>query len=290
VTARPAPWFEAALATPASDEFAEVAGARIAYRTWGEPGLPGVVLVHGTAAHAHWWDHVGPFLAADGLRVAALSISGHGDSDWREQYSADLWADEVMAVASAAGLAGPPYVIGHSLGGTIAMHTGARFGADLAGIVIIDSLTLDGPPPAQAAQPGVGFGASRRYPSREAALDRFRLIPEQETLPYVRAHIAELSVTARDNGEWGWKFDQGLFSKMASLRAPVPEAVLKCRAAIFRAEHGLMTGEKATRLAAGLGEAVPVIVLPAGHHVMLEEPLSLVTGLRTLLAGWDAQA
>ena len=37
-----------------------------------------------------------------------------------------------------------------------------------------------------------------------------------------------------------------------------------------------------------LGRAAPVIEIPAaGHHVMLDEPLALVTGIRTLLSDWD---
>ena len=98
MTAQPPAWFTAALAAPATDGTVDVDGARVRYRAWGPPGAPGAVLVHGTAAHARWWDHVGPQLPA-GQRVAALDLSGHGDSDWRERYSLDHWAAEVVAVA-----------------------------------------------------------------------------------------------------------------------------------------------------------------------------------------------
>jgi pimeloyl-ACP methyl ester carboxylesterase len=41
------------------------------------------------------------------------------------------------------------------------------------------------------------------------------------------------------------------------------------------------------RLRTRLGQPVPIAELPgAGHHVMLDEPLSLVAALRTLLASW----
>jgi hypothetical protein len=37
-----------------------------------------------------------------------------------------------------------------------------------------------------------------------------------------------------------------------------------------------------------LGRVAPVIELPqAGHHAMLDEPLVLLTAVRTLLADWD---
>ena len=286
MTAQPPAWFAAALAAPAADGTVDVDGARVHYRAWGPPGAPGAVLVHGTAAHARWWDHVGPQLPA-GLRVAALDLSGHGDSDWRELYSLDRWAEEVVAVAADAGISGAPFIIGHSLGGTIAIRAGARYGAALAGIVVIDSPMYEAPPEAKETVMGSVFGGERTYPSREAALARFRLVPEQPVLPYVREHVAAWSVTQRDNGEWDWKFDRGMFGKMAPSWPLVRPA--DCRAMIIRTQHGMMTPEMASGLAERLGPAATVFEIPAaGHHVLLDEPLCLVTALRAVLAGWTA--
>jgi hypothetical protein len=37
-----------------------------------------------------------------------------------------------------------------------------------------------------------------------------------------------------------------------------------------------------------LGRLAPVVEVPfAYHHVMLDQPIPLVTGLRTLLADWE---
>ena len=49
-----------------------------------------------------------------------------------------------------------------------------------------------------------------------------------------------------------------------------------------------VSGDDATALVAG---RLPVVDIPdAGHHPMLDRPLSLVTGVRTLLAVWPAGA
>jgi hypothetical protein len=38
----------------------------------------------------------------------------------------------------------------------------------------------------------------------------------------------------------------------------------------------------------GLGRVAPVIEVPlAWHHIMLDQPIALVTGLRALLADWQ---
>ena len=61
-------WFVAALAAPREEDEVEVEGTPIHSVRWGTSGRPGIVLVHGGAAHAHWWDHVVPMLAAGVLR------------------------------------------------------------------------------------------------------------------------------------------------------------------------------------------------------------------------------
>ena len=53
-------WFERALATPYHDRFVEVQGCRIHYLEWNSPApdAPGLLFVHGGAAHAHWYSSV----------------------------------------------------------------------------------------------------------------------------------------------------------------------------------------------------------------------------------------
>jgi pimeloyl-ACP methyl ester carboxylesterase len=288
LTGEPPSWFTEALAVPAEDRHVRVNGASVSYRAWGTPGTRGAVLVHGTAAHARWWDHIAPFLQADGMRVAAISISGHGDSDHRDLYSLDQWAAEVVAVAADAGIAGSPFLIGHSLGGHVAVRTAALHGASLGGVIVIDSIVFEDSPPPELHSLAMGFGAARTYPTREAVTARFRLVPEHPVLPYVREHVAAGSVTVKDNGEWGWKFDQSLFSKMEQPSRPF-EAKVGCQVAILRGQHGLMTPAMAAQLGDWVGQSAPVAEIPAaGHHVLLDQPLSLVAALRAVLAGWSA--
>ena len=142
-----------------------VDGAAIAYRTWGEPGGRGIVLVHGGAAHSRWWDHIGPLLA-DGRLIVAIDLSGHGDSTRRESYSLDQWAREVLAVSGDSGIATPPTVIGHSLGGLVTLRTAALFGSGIEGAVVIDSPIREMSPEEHAAMEHRAFGGLRVYPSK----------------------------------------------------------------------------------------------------------------------------
>lgn len=280
----PPVWFSAALASPGSLGTVSVAGTAIAYRAWGAASASGIVLVHGGAAHARWWDHIAPLLAT-GRRVAALDLSGHGDSGRRDTYSLDGWADEVMAVAADAGITNPPVIIGHSMGGFVALRAAGLFGAGLEGIVVIDSPVQDVTPEQQAARDSRAFGPLRVYPTREAAISRFHPIPDQPTLPYVLAHVASTSIRAVGGG-WSWKFDPAVFAR--STGTPTLLRQLDCRVALFHAEHGIVPPQTTELMYDKLGQLAPVIEIPAaGHHVMLDQPIALVTGIRTLLSDWD---
>ena len=233
--AEPPAWFTQALAAPVVQRTVSVAGTEIAYRQFGpDPGSgptgsSGLVLVHGGAAHARWWDHIAPLLAT-GRGVVAMDLSGHGDSGRNEKYTLDGWAAEVMAVAADAGFTDPPVIVGHSMGGFVALRAAGLYGTELTGIIVIDSPVQDLTPEQQAAREGRAFGPLR------AALLRH----------------------------------------------------LDCRVALFHAEHGIVPPQTTELMYDKLGQLAPVIEIPAaGHHVMLDQPIALVTGIRTLLSDWD---
>jgi len=279
----PPAWFTAALASPAGQRTVTVSGASIAYRTWGEPGGRGIVLVHGGAAHSRWWDHIGPLLA-QGRLVAAVDLSGHGDSDRRDSYSLDEWAREVLLAAADAGITAPPVVIGHSMGGLVTLRAASMVGTAMEGAVVIDSPVRDITPEEQAAREKRAFGGLRVYRSREELLARFHPIPDQPVLGYIADHVAATSIR-RVEGGWTWKFDPRIFGRQ------VPRNLLTrldCRVALFRAEYGIVSAEMSEVMYDRLGRAAPVIEIPAaGHHVMLDQPIALVAAIRTLLSDWD---
>ena len=42
----------------------EVEGAKVEVLAWGQRGKPGLMFLHGGAAHADWWSFIAPFFAA----------------------------------------------------------------------------------------------------------------------------------------------------------------------------------------------------------------------------------
>ncbi|CCH87555.1 Alpha/beta hydrolase [Modestobacter italicus] len=272
------PWFTQALAQEPEHRDVVVAGARVAHRVWGPVGAPGVVLVHGGAAHSGWWDHVAPLLT--GHRVVALDLTGHGSSDRRDSYDPHLWAREVVAVAAAAEL-DRPVVVGHSMGGWVAVTVAAEHAGDVSSVVVVDSPLNDQPPDEERLRER--RRPHRVYPTAEEAVARFRTLPPQDVvLPFVRDHVARGSLRAVEGG-WSWAFDPDFFGARLRLRDLLPGAGAPLT--LLRCEHGLVSAAMAEEMAGLVRGGMPVVELPdAGHHPMLDQPLALVAALRTLLA------
>src|SRR3954468_407734 len=98
------------------------------------------------------------------------------------------WAREIVTVSEAEALH-RPVVVGHSMGGWVAVTTGVEHGDELAAVAYIDSPLNDQPPEEsrlrERRRPRGG------YPSLEEAMARFRAVPEQDVeLPYIRDHVA----------------------------------------------------------------------------------------------------
>jgi pimeloyl-ACP methyl ester carboxylesterase len=276
-------WFAAAVAVQPEQHTATVEGTPIAYRAWGDPAARGIVLVHGGAAHARWWDHIAPLLT-NGWRVIAPDLSGHGDSGRRPRYSLDIWASEVLGVVTDAGITSP-VVIGHSMGGFVALRMATLFGSRIAGAVAIDSPVRDIAPEDAAARQRRAFGPLRVYPTREEAMARFRPIPDQPVLRYIAEYVAAASIRPVEGG-WTWKFDPRIFVR--DQFTPTLLTRLDCRVALFRAEHGIVSEQLGEVMYDRLGRVAPLVEIPvAGHHIMFDQPIALVSALRTLLADWN---
>jgi pimeloyl-ACP methyl ester carboxylesterase len=282
-------WFRRALDLSPRVGTIDVEGVAIAYREWGPLQSPtaraDVVLVHGGAAHSRWWDHLAPLLAED-RRIVALDLSGHGDSGRRAEYSLAGWAREVMAVARASGNPVPPIVVGHSVGGFVSLTAANRHGADLGGVMAIDTVIRGMSAEELAARDQIALAPLRLYVSHDDARRHYRLIPDQPgNLDCVLAHIAHHSVRAVDGG-YSWKFDPRCVARepldVDSVYSP------GCRTTLFYAENGMSDAAMREQIHRRLGDAVPAVLIPAaGHHAMIDQPLAVLTGIRAVLAEWE---
>lgn len=281
-------WFGDAVAEPYETRTVDVDGCPIRYLRWGDPAAPGLLLIHGGAAHAHWWTFIAPLLARE-YHVAALDMSGHGDSGHRDEYPREVWARECLEVTADAGFVGAPIVVGHSLGGMVAIVAAATYGDRLAGTVVLDTPVRRPDPESVEGARGKAFRNPKTYPTLEEALDHFHLIPPQPCENrYIVDWVARHSLKQTDAG-WTWKFDPAVFQRTSPKPMSDYLADARCRVAILRAEFSdLVTPEIGEYMYELLDRNAPVIEVPqCHHHLLLDQPLALVAALRALLADWE---
>ena len=117
---------------------------RLHYVDWGNPSAPPLLLVHGGRDHCRNWDWVAERLI-DRYRIIAPDLRGHGDSAWAHGggYSEMHYVYDIAQLVHQKQMA-PVTIIGHSLGGSIALLYAGLFPETIAKVVAIEGL---GPSP-----------------------------------------------------------------------------------------------------------------------------------------------
>jgi pimeloyl-ACP methyl ester carboxylesterase len=167
---------------PSRSRFLSVRGLRYHLREWGEPGAPQLVLLHGWMDVSASFQFVVDALAGDWHVLApdwrgyGLTDNGPGDCYWFPDYLGDL-----DAILDSVSPAAPATLVGHSMGGNVALlYAGVR-PARVGALVNLEGFGLrDNPPemaPARYARwldelksPPQG----RRYHSLAEVADRLR--------------------------------------------------------------------------------------------------------------------
>jgi pimeloyl-ACP methyl ester carboxylesterase len=258
-------------------EVVEVDGVAISYRVSGRPEGSTVLLIHGGAAHAGWWEGVAPRLAGE-YRVVVAELSGHGRSGHREAYGAEPWAAEMAAVLRRT-TDRPAAVVGHSMGGLVGLATAARTPELVETLVLLDSrLPLLGLPLSERP--------ARLFGSAEEALDRFRLLPAQTAAdPALLRRVAEEGLVRTEDG-WRWRFDPRVRRRFTNEGVQADLAVLSCPVGYLYGADSDMGGPVShDYLETHLGRPVPLRAIPgAFHHVPLDRPAACAEALAETLA------
>ena len=292
MNSNPPKWFTESLKVKKTENSIKVDGAKINYQKWGNADKPGLLLVHGSGSHSHWWDFIAPNLI-DSFEVAAIDLSGMGESDHRNEYKAEIFGNEILEVAKDAHFfdsrSSPPVICGHSLGGFMSAAAGSLSKDEIKGVIMIDSPIR--PPDYDYSQHMHSYPIRRRktYPNLESILERFRLAPDQTCEnQYIIDHIAKWSVQEVENG-YEWKFDDTLFEKLIFERPRRDVAFgLPCPLGIiYGANSALMSEEIINYMKQEIDSETQMICIEnAQHHVILDQPLRTVEEIKNIVRLW----
>ncbi len=270
----------------AASRYVEVNGLRLHYLDYGTEGGRTMLCVHGGAAHGHWFDFVAAGFTPD-HHVLALDLRGHGDSEWADPpvYTFQTYANDLEAFAEKLDLR-DFILVGHSMGGMVALNYAALHPGRAAKIVVVDTRTLMS---ADRIAKMREFGAkpASSYASRDELVARYRLEPAgtQKAAPEVIRHMALQSGREHADGRWRHKFDRSVYAMFERAdglplweRVKIPALLVK--GSLSKRIDAKMVGEVRARAP----QVEVVEVADADHHVTLDNPRGFVEAVRGFLA------
>ncbi len=193
---------------------------RLHYVDWGNPDAPPLLLIHGGRDHCRNWDWVAEALRND-YHIIAPDLRGHGDSQWMVggTYTINDFIYDIAQLIHQA-LPKPLTIIGHSLGGNIALRYTGLYPENVRKVVAIEGL---GPSPEMLKEMEADNQSQRvrkwvdnlrdlsgrlprRYQTLEEAYQRMKT--ENPHLSAERAHhLTVHGMNQNEDGTYSWKFD-----------------------------------------------------------------------------------
>lgn len=264
---------------------------------WSREGVP-LMLVHGFGNEAHIWDDFAP-IAAPHYRVLALDLRGHGDSDWalHGEYEYAHHVADLEAVTEGLGIE-RMVLVGHSLGGRVAMLYAAAHPEQMAGLVIVDSAPDLDARGTTRIQLDVGQHKDPSFGS-VAEFETTLLHSYPEAQPHAIKRMAHHGLKQRDDGRYILKMDPALRGAVAQTSTPAERAqyeerirgelwdALKntpCPTLVVRgAASDIMSADVADKMVEDVLPKGRLAVVPqAGHSVMTDNP----KGFREAVSGF----
>jgi pimeloyl-ACP methyl ester carboxylesterase len=269
----------ATVLTEPTHRYLEVEGRKLHYLDWGgDPDKRTFVLLHGGAAHAHWWDGVAPMLTPCG-RVLALDFRGHGRSQWAdsENYGPPAYLKDVRGLIDSLGTR--VVLVGHSMGGVVAQWVAVTHPDLLDALVIVDS-PHGGPPLFRRLmwrwRRRSRGGVRPELRSAGDIIKKFRLQPPETNL--TRPEIERLALLGAEqlpSGGWAFRFDpQTRAWRRHSNRMSRPKLrKITMPTLLLRGDQsGMVSRPHVMRMHRKIRGSVLKEIPRAFHHVPLDNP------------------
>ena len=266
------------LAEP-THRYCEIDGLKLHYLDWGgDADKHTFVLLHGGAAHVHWWDGVAPLLTPYG-RVLALDFRGHGRSQWATSgaYGPPAYVEDVRGLIEHLGTR--VILVGHSMGGAVAQWSAVTYPELLEALIIVDA--PHGPPPLfrrlmwRWRRKSQG-GKRPELRSSDDIIRKFRLQPPETYL--TRDQIERLALHGAEqlpNGTWAFRFDpetRAWRKHGAKMMRPKIRQIKMPTLLLRGDQSGLVSPSSMRRMHRKIRGSVYKEVPRAFHHVPLDNP------------------
>jgi len=273
---------------------------RLRFTAWGDPAHPPLILLHGGRDHARSWDGFAAS-AAQRYWIIAPDLRGHGGSEWVSD-GAYAIEDHLLDLAELIDHLNIPRagLMGHSLGGNVALRFTCLFPDRVAALIAIEGL---GPAPDQALREDrkdrldalvTWIGERRKVQSRslrvytdlDEATARLRAI-NPSLREDVARHLAEHGTMRVEGGGISFRFDPGVIVDAPFDLTLADKHLLWSRASapvllVYGADSWASDPARDGRLAK-FANARSILLPGAGHWVHLDQPDAFATAAMAFL-------
>jgi len=252
----------------------------------GEHGSP-LAFCHGLFGQGRNWTQIAKELASE-HRVLLLDMPNHGRSSWTERFDylemADSVAGELQALA-------PVTLVGHSMGGKVAMALALRRPELVARLAVVDVSPVTYPSGREfvsyiETMRGLDLGALERRDQADEAL--------RDTVPNPTVRSFLLQNLRREGDGWQWQLNLDLLGESMSQLVGWPGERLGEASYdgpvlwIGGTESDYVGDEHAAEMDRRFPRNRRVMVKSAGHWVHSEQPQVFLEVLRRFLQSGSA--
>lgn len=179
-------------------------GIRLAGDAFGDPGRPGVLLLHGGGQTRYAWGSTASTLAAAGFHAVTIDMRGHGESEWSPDGDYDLgtFAADVREVCLA--MPAPPALVGASLGGLASLL--CEYLHPVAKAVVLVDITPRMDPEGVMRIVGFMKAFPEGFSSIDEAADSIAAYLPHRPRPSDTSGLAK-NLRRHDDGRWRWHWD-----------------------------------------------------------------------------------
>jgi pimeloyl-ACP methyl ester carboxylesterase len=235
-------------------------------------GSRACLMVHGFGDGSYVWNELLPTIASH-YEIFALDLRGHGDSEWdpEARYDVQAHVSDVIHVIRLLGLR-RLVLVGHSMGGEIAIRVAMQCAKRIIGLVIVDFAPTLNPEGIELVRAEVeaSHQAYRRVEDYACWLAARRPLVSKDVL----LRLANCALRAQETEGFKLKADPAILrvsGDESSLWTVLPQMnwpVLVVRGA----GSALLSRDVAERMIESMPDARLHSVPMAGHAVMLDNP------------------
>jgi len=252
------------------------------FRTYGDPGQPAIILLHGLFGSSANWGTVARQLSQK-YQVLVPDLRNHGQSPHDPDSSYEAMVADVLRLLDVEGI-NEATLVGHSMGGKVAMHLALNHPRRVTGLAVVDMSPVRYSHDFNEVLAAFRAVDLARLGNRS---DADAQMAHRVTIPGVRAFLLQ-NLVKRD-GTWAWRLNlDALAASQAEILgfpAQSPGAVYAGPAAFIYGELSDYVKQEYEPEIRRLFPAASLCPVPrAGHWVYAEQPEGFMTCLDEYLA------